>query len=99
MNTEAFDYSHDRGCQRMARAMSSKQNSHKPLQRVTCQLLTGVLLVLAGCAAPKSRHPEEKVYDDVVFASPGGHELRMDLYVPKSEKPVPVVVWIFGGSW
>ena len=23
----------------------------------------------------------------------------MDLYVPRSAKPVPVVVWIFGGSW
>jgi acetyl esterase/lipase len=23
----------------------------------------------------------------------------MDLYVPESQKPVPVVVWIFGGSW
>jgi len=23
----------------------------------------------------------------------------MDLYVPRSDKPVPVVLWIFGGSW
>jgi acetyl esterase/lipase len=23
----------------------------------------------------------------------------MDLYVPQTDKPAPVVVWIFGGSW
>ena len=23
----------------------------------------------------------------------------MDLYVPRTEKPAPVVIWIFGGSW
>jgi acetyl esterase/lipase len=35
----------------------------------------------------------------VLFASPQGHKLYMDLYVPQRPQPVPVVVWIFGGSW
>src|SRR3954447_24044490 len=63
--------------------------------------LIGVVLHLASCAAPapRARDAGEKVHTDLVFASPQGHELHMDLYVPKAEKPVPVVVWIFGGSW
>lgn len=57
------------------------------------------LLVCAGCAAYAPPRAGEKVYRGVKFASPGGTDLRMDLYVPKSTKPVPVVMWIFGGSW
>jgi acetyl esterase/lipase len=31
---------------------------------------------------------------------PDGHERQaLDLYVPKSERPVPLVVWIHGGAW
>lgn len=38
----------------------------------------------------------------MVFAHPPELELRMDLYVPKvsaGQRPPPVVIWIFGGSW
>lgn len=64
----------------------------------------GVLLFtlfFTGCSTYGPARPGEKIYRDVVFATPGGHKLRMDLYVPRSAqtKPVPVVLWIFGGSW
>lgn len=61
---------------------------------------TVLLLATAGCAEyglPRSQG--EKVYANVPFAAPGGTPLRMDLYVPRANQPVPVVVWIFGGSW
>jgi acetyl esterase/lipase len=71
-----------------------------PLPFVMRGLVTALcVLLLASCAAPRPKYPGEKIYADVVFASPQGRDLRMDLYVPQSEKPVPVVVWIFGGSW
>ena len=57
------------------------------------------VLLLAGCSSYGPERPGEKVYRDVLFAAPGGHKLRMDLYVPKTAKPAPVVMWIFGGCW
>ncbi|MBN8417825.1 MAG: alpha/beta hydrolase [Verrucomicrobia bacterium] len=62
-----------------------------------CGLIT--ILLTAGCATYGPERQGEKVYRDVLFASPGGHKLRMDLYVPKTAKPAPVVLWIFGGGW
>jgi acetyl esterase/lipase len=37
---------------------------------------------------------------DVVYASPGGRALHLDLYLPKSGSgPFPAVVYIHGGGW
>jgi acetyl esterase/lipase len=62
-------------------------------------VFAGVLMV--GCAAyGPPRTKGEQIYRRIVFASPNGRDLRLDLYIPpKSIKPAPVVVWIFGGSW
>lgn len=57
------------------------------------------LLFAAGCAADGPAHPGEKIHRNVLYASPQGHDLRLDLYVPKTVQPAPVVIWIFGGSW
>lgn len=36
---------------------------------------------------------------DIAYV-PDGHERQnLDLYLPKSEKPLPLVVWIHGGGW
>ncbi len=61
-------------------------------------LLVGTLFI-ANCAAYAPPRKGEKIYRDVLFASPQGHALHMDLYVPQTDKPAPVVLWIFGGSW
>lgn len=64
------------------------------------RLLCLVLILLAsGCATYGPERPGEKVYRDVLFAAPDGHKLRMDLYIPRSDRPVPVVLWMFGGCW
>jgi len=62
-------------------------------------LLFAAFLSLMGCAPYGLPRHGEKIYRNVLFAEPQGHPLRMDLYVPKAENPVPVVIWIFGGSW
>jgi len=61
-------------------------------------LLFGTLFG-AGCASYAPARWGEKNYRKVLFASPQGHRLYMDLYVPQTARPAPVVVWIFGGSW
>ncbi len=44
--------------------------------------------------------PESVVfYDDLEYARPDGSPLTLDLYVPKSPKPAPLVVFIHGGGW
>ncbi len=40
------------------------------------------------------------VIRDIVYASPGGQELRLDLHIPDTApRPMPVVVGIPGGGW
>lgn len=37
---------------------------------------------------------------DIIYATVGKRELKLDLHVPKDvQKPVPLVVWIHGGAW
>lgn len=40
-----------------------------------------------------------KVATDVVFASPDGVDLRLDLFLPGTQTPAPVVLCIHGGGW
>ncbi len=39
------------------------------------------------------------VHRDLVYATVGQRELPLDLYLPPSEQPLPVVIWIHGGGW
>lgn len=64
-------------------------------------LALATLFALAACSAyGPPRVAGERLHRGVVFASPGGRDLRLDLYVPPAgARPAPVVIWIFGGSW
>jgi acetyl esterase/lipase len=57
------------------------------------------LLALSGCAAYGPTRQGEKIYRGVEYSRPRGIPLHLDLYVPESPKPCPVVVWYHGGSW
>jgi len=56
-------------------------------------------LATVGCASYAPARPWERNRRKLQFAAPQGHKLYMDLYVPRTARPAPVVVWIFGGSW
>jgi acetyl esterase/lipase len=63
------------------------------------RLLLAGLTAFAGCSAYGPARPGEKIYRGVEYSRPNGTGLHLDLYVPKSPKPSPVVVWYHGGSW
>lgn len=40
------------------------------------------------------------IHRNIVYATPDGIPVRLDLYLPKNAaKPPPVVIWIHGGGW
>jgi acetyl esterase/lipase len=67
---------------------------------VSVLLLLVSTLLPANCLAQVPNPPGVKVERDLVFASVGGKNLRLDLYRPdNSSGNVPVVVLIYGGAW
>ena len=39
------------------------------------------------------------IKENLVYASVEGRDLPLDLYLPKSDKPTPLVLWVHGGGW
>jgi acetyl esterase/lipase len=68
------------------------------------RLLSWSLLLLAmsmliSCVGYRPSRSHEKVHRNIVFARPPERDLKMDLYVPDTKEPPPVVIWMYGGSW
>ncbi len=96
------------------RAFFSRMSAKRPrplLSLFALYLVAGIgLLTIEGIAQENSavkkkkgpKIPEGvKVIRDIEYASPGGHSLKLDLYLPEkpaSEK-LPVVMWVHGGGW
>jgi len=40
-----------------------------------------------------------RVIEGVTFSSPGGSPLKLDIYLPRSAGPFPVVIQVYGGGW
>jgi acetyl esterase/lipase len=62
-----------------------------------------IVIALAGLAraqAGRAGLPEGvKAYRDVAYVENGHERQKLDLYVPKADKPLPLLVWIHGGAW
>ena len=69
--------------------------------------LFGILLLASASLAQAGPPPKPaaipagvKEIADLVFASPIGHALKLDLFLPeKPQGKLPVVVWIYGGAF
>jgi acetyl esterase/lipase len=63
-------------------------------------VLLAAALLPGRCLAQAPNPPGVKVERDLVFARPGGKDLKLNLYRPEnSSGEVPVVVLIYGGAW
>lgn len=57
----------------------------------------GLLLAMLIAALPLSAQPME--YKDLIYASPDGLDLGLDIYLPDGVERPPLVVQVHGGAW
>ena len=65
------------------------------------------LLAIGAAALGQSRNrprelpPGVEKHADITYASIGGRDLLLDVYVPQRNigRPMPVIVWVHGGGW
>ena len=62
-------------------------------------MLIGAFCAISGCAAYGPARRGESIHPNLAYAQRDGRQLQLDLFVPQRPHPVPVVVWIHGGSW
>jgi acetyl esterase/lipase len=43
--------------------------------------------------------PGTRQLRDLEYARPDGKPLRLDLFVPPSDRPLPLIIWVHGGGW
>ena len=59
-------------------------------------LVIGALGAIGFAAAAETM----EIHRNIIYATPDGIPLTLDLYVPRdAAKPPPVVIWIHGGGW
>lgn len=64
-----------------------------------CLGLLFLLLLLVPLRAQFSPFANTTLQRDIIYAAPGGEPLKLDLCLPDSDKPVPLVIWVHGGGW
>lgn len=61
---------------------------------------TCVVVAIAGMVTIEADEPTAvQIERDLVFADVNGQKLKLDLYLPATKTPAPLVVWIHGGGW
>ena len=73
------------------------QTQNKPMTRTGFPAIT-LSLTLLLCVIPGSSSAQE-VQRDIVFASAGDRELKLDFYPAESGEVAPLIVWVHGGAW
>jgi acetyl esterase/lipase len=52
-----------------------------------------------GQSANSDMLEETIVHRDLTYVTDGHHRQKLDLYLPKAEKKLPLIIWIHGGAW
>jgi acetyl esterase/lipase len=77
------------------------------MKHQTCKVhLLGLLLAAVASSstfAQSNRGPRTpegvKAHRNVAYVEDGHDRQKLDLYVPESEHPLPVIIWVHGGGW
>jgi acetyl esterase/lipase len=54
---------------------------------------------LSGCAAITPPPAGEKILGNIIYAKRPTGDLHLDIYLPATPAPHPLVIWIHGGGW
>jgi len=70
-------------------------------EAVTTVRMTLLRTLLGGCAAAlaAAQTPQPKVLRNLEYSRPESGSLSLDLYLPESGGPFPLIVWIHGGAY
>jgi acetyl esterase/lipase len=81
--------------------MQQPESSLGPVSKLMISTLIFVLLFTSSLEAQQSELPPGvEMISDVVYAHPGGRDLKLDLFVPQSGAgPFAAVVYLHGGGW
>jgi acetyl esterase/lipase len=81
----------------------SRQEVHqmKPQALLTAMAITLIASVAFGQQPrPSPRIPEGTViHRDLPYVTNGHERQRLDLYLPKDGKDLPLIIWVHGGAW
>ena len=74
------------------------------MRKLTTILLCSALAVFAAAKDDPQeildRLPKGTIIErDIVYATNGNRKMLLDVYRPESEKPLPLVIWFYGGAW
>jgi acetyl esterase/lipase len=83
---------------------SHRARRHRNLLRLSCAVKNFAFCVLASFALTAIGRAADTdtmdIHRNIVYATPDGVPVALDLYVPKNAaKAPPVVIWIHGGGW
>lgn len=62
-------------------------------------VLAGALAGNACAADASEKQTAARVLKDIPYAQVDGHQLLLDLYLPRLDAKPPLVVWVHGGAW
>jgi len=60
-------------------------------------LIAAMLFTLSFSTLPLMAQTND--YKDIIYASPDGHDLGLDIYIPDSVTNPPLVIQVHGGAW
>jgi acetyl esterase/lipase len=69
------------------------------MKNATVLVLLSASMTALG-QAPQASVPEgTTVLRDMAYVADGHERQKLDLYLPRAEQPLPVVIWVHGGAW
>ena len=67
-------------------------------RRVT-EIVAGAMALAFGASAFAADRADVRKLADIQYGEVDGRALRLDLYLPMTQKPAPLVVFVHGGAW
>ena len=75
-------------------------NVHSIMTDVVLAFVAGTTLAQQPGPATPPRVPEGTIiHRDLAYVTNGHERQKLDLYLPKADKDLPLIIWVHGGAW